>query len=295
MRLKCGLGNQMFQYALGLRLANDRNVPFFYIDTDSCTEINRPFSLFNLCIIKANLMPPHVRSNVRIARRLQRTSRFAHFAKLLPSFINARMVKIINEKQFCFDSDILKVSLPAYFDGYWQTEKYFIPVADLVRKHFQLVKPMTESRLLTAKLIGETEGCAISIHVRRGDYVASGEVEAFHGTCSPEYYECAMTKIAKILKHPYFFVFSDDPRWVRANLSKKWPILFVDPQNDKRDFEDMHLMALCNHHIIANSSFSWWGAWLNPSPYKRVIAPKKWFANASHNTQDIVPNTWERM
>lgn len=118
---------------------------------------------------------------------------------------------------------------------------------------------------------------------------------AYHGTCAPEWYDGAMAAMADGLEDPTFFVFSDDPAWARANLPSRWAMRFVEPQTDSRDFEDMHLMASCRHHITANSSFSWWGAWLDPRPDKRVIAPNRWFNGAGHDTRDLIPASWQKL
>lgn len=133
---------------------------------------------------------------------------------------------------------------------------------------------------------------AVSLHVRRGDYVSNLTINQFHGTCSLEYYNQAIAQIAKKVETPHFFVFSDDPEWVKSNLKIDYSITIVDHNNADKNYEDIRLMSLCKHHIIANSSFSWWGAWLCRNPNKIVIAPLKWFNDKSINTTDLIPDGW---
>jgi hypothetical protein len=132
---------------------------------------------------------------------------------------------------------------------------------------------------------------AVSLHVRRGDYVSNPRTMATNGVCPLSYYDSAIRYICARVDAPHFFVFSDDMDWVRENLNIDHPCRYVDHNCSTESFNDMRLMSMCRHHIIANSSFSWWGAWLNPREDKIVIAPKKWFAN-SNDTKDLLPFGW---
>lgn len=123
-----------------------------------------------------------------------------------------------------------------------------------------------------------TRGNSVSLHVRRGDYVRNSRTNATHGVCSIEYYQSAIEYILERVKHPILYVFSDDIEWVKQNLRTHLPTEYIDHNQGAASHFDMRLMSLCRHHVIANSSFSWWGAWLNPDPNKIVIAPRKWFA-----------------
>jgi hypothetical protein len=139
------------------------------------------------------------------------------------------------------------------------------------------------------------EESAVSIHVRRGDYVSDAGTNRFHGTCSVDYYHDAVDRISGFAPASHFFVFSDGIDWAKENLRLRQPVTYVDFNDGEKNYEDLRLMSLCKHHIIANSSFSWWGAWLNPNPDKIVIAPKKWFNDPSINTDDLIPNSWLRL
>ena len=134
---------------------------------------------------------------------------------------------------------------------------------------------------------------AVSVHVRRGDYVNNKNANAFHGVCSPEYYRKAIELIAKRVDSPKYFVFSDDIEWVKEHI--EIPNAVFVSQKDIADHEELVLMSKCKHAIIANSSFSWWGAWLNANPNKLVIAPKQWVSDSRVNTVDAIPAEWVRI
>ena len=133
---------------------------------------------------------------------------------------------------------------------------------------------------------------SVCIHIRRGDYVEDIITNQFHGVCNLDYYYRSIEYIASKIKNPYFFVFSDDPLWVKQNLILKYPCDYIDQNFGKKDYEDMRVISKCKHNIIANSSFSWWGAWLNINPNKIVIAPKNWFKSKAINTKDLIPESW---
>lgn len=287
VKLCGGLGNQMFQYAAGLRLANDVGAPLILDVAAFADDPQRSYQLDHFAISGRVMSPVEAEAMRPTAARLHpRLSRL--FGRLLPSGLN-----YVRETGFTYDPAVLRARPPAYLDGYWQSERYFVAMAERVRKEFALAQPMSAAR---QPLLAAIRGVmAVSVHVRRGDYVSNPAANAYHGTCAPEWYSQAIARMAALVDGPVFFVFSDDPDWARANLTVPDGTTFVDPQDDGRDFEDMHLMAACRHHIIANSSFSWWGAWLNPSPDKRVIAPARWFAGADHDTRDLLPPTWIRL
>jgi len=136
---------------------------------------------------------------------------------------------------------------------------------------------------------------SVSIHVRRADYVADAATYHTHGTCSRDYYDQCVCLIAERVKDPHFFVFADDFAWARKNLQFKHPTTFVTHNGAARDYEDLRLISTCKHHIIANSSFSWWGAWLNNNPAKIVFAPLRWLNDPRYDTRDLLPESWIRV
>ncbi len=135
---------------------------------------------------------------------------------------------------------------------------------------------------------------AVSVHVRRGDYASNPETNRFHGTCSLEYYSDAFAVICDRVDNPTFFVFSDDPAWTRTNIRPPGKTVYVT-HNGSAAVEDMRLMSHCVHHIIANSSFSWWAAWLSSSENKIVVSPEQWLATGSAPVKDLIPKEWIRV
>ncbi len=193
------------------------------------------------------------------------------------------------EPHFHYWPGICNVPLPNYLMGYWQSERYFADVAQTIRTDFTFRQPMIGRNHELVEEIGAVN--AVSLHVRRGDYANNLRTKATHGVCPLDYYEAAIRYIAERVEAPHYFVFSDDMEWVRANLRIQLPCSYVDHNQGAESYNDMRLMSLCKHHIIANSSFSWWGAWLNPCDDKVVVAPKNWFAN-SNDTKDLLPFGW---
>jgi hypothetical protein len=203
-------------------------------------------------------------------------------------------VPVVRERAFTFQPKVLGQRPPAYLDGYWQSEKYFGDVADVIRKDFTVKRAPSAANAAWLDRIGAT--VSVSIHVRRGDYVTNADANKFHGTCGIDYYQRAVQMLSSRLGgRPEFFVFSDDPAWVRANLDLgSHPHHYVTNNDAQTNYEDLRLMSSCRHHIIANSTFSWWGAWLNASPDKVVVAPRRWFRADEMDDRDLVPSGWVR-
>ncbi len=192
-----------------------------------------------------------------------------------------------------WDGLAARVRNGGYLQGYWQSERYFVNHAATLRKDFTF-RHAPSGR--NAELQNEILGCnSVSIHVRRGDYVSDAKTHVMHGTCLPDYYFNAVDLLQQRLSELRLFAFSDEPEWVAAVLKPRYPeIVVVDHNQGDDSYNDMRLMSLCRHHVIANSSFSWWGAWLNPDPGKIVIAPRTWFATGT-DTTDLIPHTWIRI
>ena len=280
--LSGGLGNQMFQYAVGRSLSLRHGVPLL-LDTRMVEQdALRAYALsgfrIQADIAAPSQLPPKLG---RIGRRL----------RWLPRWMTRRAY--VFEKGFAFDRSMLAIRPPAHLSGNWQSEKYFANSSDVIRSDFELAQPLTPERQAVADAIAGIN--AVSVHVRRGDYLSNPVANAYHGTCEPAWYALAKQKIEQTVRNPSYVVFSDDPDWARANLHEFVSAKFVAPLQDGSDEQDLHLMARCRHHIIANSSFSWWGAWLNPRADKVVIAPAQWFRAATHDTSDLIPSGWQRL
>lgn len=281
-----GLGNQMFQYAAGRALSLKREQPLL-LDVSGFANygLHQGFELqrvFDLPITIANSMDVRNvlawQANPLIKRRLSS-----------PRWSKLRRDGFVVEPHFHYWSGISHVPQSAYLMGYWQSEKYFQELADIIRADFAFfVLPSTKNSELTQQI---SQVNAVSLHVRRGDYVQNPITLATHGLCTLDYYQAAIQTIAESVEQPHFFIFSDDIAWVTANLKMDFPSHYITYNQGAESYNDMRLMSLCRHHIIANSSFSWWGAWLNPSPNKIVIAPKQWFAD-DKNVSDLLPPNW---
>jgi hypothetical protein len=186
-------------------------------------------------------------------------------------------------------------SLPddCYISGYWQSERYFEDIKDLIRTDWTFRQPLEGRNAELADKIQSVN--AVSVHVRRGDYVTNPRTNSVHGTCPPEYYDRAIAYISERVTSPVFFIFSDDPDWLEDNLTFNYEHYFISHNTGPYSYNDMQLMSLCRYHIIANSSFSWWGAWLNPDNDKIVIAPDRWFLMDKFDSSDHVPGSWVRL
>lgn len=281
-----GLGNQMFQYAAG-RALSMRLSRRLRLDTAAFSGYGRHQG-FELTRVFA--CRPEIATKEEIRGLLGwRALHAARKTLMRPRFAMLHGARLVVEPHFHYWPGFRDLSNGAYLAGYWQSEKYFLDAAETVRADFTFTQPLSSPNAALADKIDGT--AAVSLHVRRGDYALDPRTKANHGLCSLEYYRAAISYIAERVGHPEFFVFSDDVEWTRANLKIDFPCTYVDHNQASESYNDMRLMSLCRHHIIANSSFSWWGAWLRPRPDKIVVAPRKWFANANR-VDDLFPPAW---
>lgn len=286
VKLMGGLGNQMFQYAAGRRLTHILSTEL-KLDISGFENYNlRKYELGSFNILEDFASPREVK-----ALTSQKNGFLTGLLRCLLRRPKDLAPSHIRESHFHFDSEILNLPNNVYLDGYWQSEKYFNDIEDVIRKEFAITVPQTGESQKMAELISSRE--SVSLHVRRGDYVSDLHTRKVHGTCNLEYYERAIAEIYSKVDKPHLFVFSDDMEWSKANLNISHPVVFVDHNNFSRSYEDLRLMRQCRHHIIANSSFSWWGAWLSTYKNKIVIAPKKWFNTLEIDTRDLFPMEWK--
>jgi hypothetical protein len=194
------------------------------------------------------------------------------------------------EKSHQFDRQVLNLPDNTFLEGFWQNENYFKDIRKILQKDFSF--KMTLSGKNKKILAQTTSSNAVSLHVRRGDYAANKETTAYHGLMGMDYYQRAVQQITKKVKDPHFFVFSDDPVWAEKNIRLKNPATYI---GKNKGCDDLQLMIACRHHITANSSFSWWGAWLNPRTDKIVISPKRWFQDSSMRKAEIIPDKWIKL
>lgn len=281
-----GLGNQMFQYAAGRALSLRLSVPL-RLDVSGFAGygLHQGFELSR--VFTCN---PEIATEEEVRDLLGwRASWLARRILIRSNLAMLHGTRLVVEPHFHYWPSIREVSHNAYLAGYWQSEKYFSDVSGTIRADFTFRHPLSNQNADLAGRIGQA--MAVSLHVRRGDYLSDPKTNAAHGLCSLEYYRAAVLHIAEHVERPEFFVFSDDIAWAKANLEIDFPCRYVDHNQRMESYNDMRLMSLCKHHIIANSSFSWWGAWLNPRQDKIVIAPRRWFVNAN-NVEDLFPAGW---
>lgn len=260
-----GLGNQMFQYGVGRRaaLANNTELKLDITGYEKQEGITPRRYTLNIFSIQADIAYDEEINKLKGKNR--------------------GLLSLFYKK-------ILKNNSNNYLEGYWQSEKYFKDIEKIIRKEFTFKhKP----GVINQKMVDRIKNCnSVSIHIRRGDYIVDKKTNQVHGICDSDYYRRAIEYVTGKIKNPHFFIFSDDPAWAKQNFYPKFPCTYVSHNTGKKDYEDMRLMSLCKHNIIANSSFSWWGTWLNENKNKIVIAPKKWFCDKSIDTKDLIPKDW---
>ena len=283
VRLMGGLGNQMFQYAcansLAIRFSTDVRVDSSYLLNEELLSQHTPreFELGCFVLSQRSATPADLaffnRGKSGFARLIQR--------------LRPRVV--LQERTLRYDPDLLAgAKKNTQLIGYWQSESYFASIRDTLLSDFRVARPLSYRATEMAVNIRAT--IAVSLHVRRGDYAALPEVTSYHGLCGQTYYRKAIQYMRSKMPDARFFVFSDDPAWCRQSLEGTREMTIVEPSDSAA--EDMYLMSLCRHHIVANSSFSWWGAWLNTNPDKVVIAPKPWISPTAPVQPDIIPPGW---
>lgn len=286
VRVTGGLGNQMFQYACGRALAEKKGTELL-LDLSAYRTYqlhNYGLDAFQCKIIQA---PRYLTTGSHVWSALRRARfRPEHYLRLLG-------IRWLGEGgDLRYRPQTLDAQGSAYLDGYWQSEKYFDNCEEIIQNDFSLRPPLLELFQVRRRELGIGLRVTVSIHVRRGDYVAKKLANATHGVLGKDYYQRATKHMLDHLGCDLnLLVFSDDIEWARSNLRLPVPTTYVDASDNFPQL-DLHLMASCDHHIIANSSFSWWGAWLNRSPGRMVVAPKQWFRSARHCANDICPSEW---
>ncbi len=294
VRLMGGLGNQMFQYALARRLTAQwgRRV---LLDVESDFK-NDPYGRqFALEVFQTRIERG---SPQDVPLGMDWPWPWRRLAKAVWSNVLRRRHRVVYERQpFRFDPDVVRERAGrSYFFGYWQNEEYLLPIEASLRQEFTLRAPLST---LMRSLMGSMAGCrSISVHVRRNHGIgADGKVIRLarerHGTCPVEYYHRAMEHIGKS-PGTVCYIFSDNPSWAKANLALGVPCRYVCDSGPWSDAEELLLMASCRHHVIANSSFSWWGAWLGRNPGKIVVAPTAWGCGLPAEVPGLCPKEWIR-
>lgn len=278
LKLYGGLGNQMFQFATGFTIAKRKNtklsLDLSYINQRQLFngfELDKVFNIFSKVVF---LNKPLSIKSISLEEIL---------IKFDKTFYNFK------EPHFHYTPKILNIPNHSFLDGYWQSELYFNEYEKEIKELFTFSNISDEKNHSIALDINKSN--SVSIHIRRGDFLLNRNDN--HNIDLKEYYLNAIKKTYEYVKDPKFFIFTDDPDWVLKNFILDQPSHVVNINHGTKSFIDMYLMSLCKINIIANSSFSWWSAWLNSKKNKIVFAPKYWFKDKSICTKNLIPNTWK--
>jgi hypothetical protein len=299
IRLKGGFGNNLFQYAaaraLADRIDDEVKLDIEFFKNESLKDIYR----LNYLNIKENIATPeeiiklsNTKTNGIIERIIKKTK--------FPSAYKKRTHFIEKNHGFSFDKRIFKIKSNVYLDGWFSNENYFKDIREILIKEFEMKNELRdESKKILKKILNTN---AVSVHIRRGAFA----VNDYFGVLPEDYYYRAVDYIKSKLYKPHFYIFSDDTDWVREHLKIEGDctIIFLNSSkasfhHTQYDYEDLTLMKNCKHNIIAFSTFSWWGAWLNQTPDKIVIAPIKALNNIKaqkyYQRGNFIPNYWIKL
>ena len=271
VRLKGGLGNQMFQYATGYAAAKLAGQELFLdlssYESQAAKDTHRQFEL----------------SQFDISYTKPTNYKESDISKLMRRIRN----KIFPRNPYAYHPNDLKSRI---LDGFFQNERYFLSIREFILKEFSLREP---GKKLTETLEFIRSTPSVSMHIRRGDYVSNPHANAYHGVLTLEYFNKAYTHVVSRIGSDFtLFIFTDDVEWTRRNI-KFHPRTFILSNQGFDAAEEITLMSACSHNIISNSSFSWWGAWLNTNPDKIVVGPEHW--TATRDLTNIMPPTWIRI
>ena len=295
MRLRGGLGNQLFQYALGRHLSIIHNRPLL-LDTSEYRAAG-----------------PDPRQGIRvyclqhfhIRARIAGPDETAPFQRYYRPDLLSRVLRRAGGLGFVFDHTYVYRSFRqahlyyprvlegrprrvCYLDGYWQLERYFAASEPILREELVVREAPDPYNRRMLEEIDATD--SVCVHVRHGDN--ANQAAAQHGVLPPDYYARAIDDLVRVVPNPRFFVFSDDPEWARENVRPGRDATYVDGNGDERNYEDLRLMGRCRHHITGNSTFSWWGAWLGRRAGQRVYAPGRYFMHLEVPIGDYYPKSW---
>lgn len=285
IRLTGGLGNKMFQYAL-----------YKSIVTSGKEALIDDFSFlpsWDFEIIKLQQIFPNASYEIaprKLIEQYEGRSLFLNKIRRRLNFLFKK--KIIVDKSLKFNPLISKLQGDFFLSGLWQSEKYFLDYREIIKDSFQFKKFRDEKNISLSEELSQVS--SVAIHIRKGaDYERKNVI----GTCDKNYYKRAIKLIQKRVKEPNFYIFTDNEKWVCENITEiDYTLVNWNPTSGIENYLDMQLMSCCKHNIIANSSYSWWGAWLNSNPDKIILCPEKWYNKHSYlNTSDLIPETWIKL
>lgn len=289
LHLEGGLGNQLFQYSLGKHLSLIHKTPLVFdiesYKTNPIADCSYWLEDFGIDI-RNNLVTPDVLERYKSYRSKKGRRNILH------NLLHAKPERYVEEKHYWFDPSIVRTKPPFMLHGWWQSEQYFKDIRSTLLNDLSYAHPLSHKRTKIIEHMRATE--SVSIHVRRMDYVKNPKTRSAHGELPISYYRTAHDHLYSKRAALNFFVFSDDIEWVKKNMKFPDGTTYIGPSpDDTTGAADMWMMSKCRHQVLANSSFSWWGAWLNQNPDKIVIGPKPWVASMGvEQTRDVLPKDW---
>ncbi|MEM1157460.1 MAG: alpha-1,2-fucosyltransferase [Verrucomicrobiota bacterium] len=300
-RLTGGLGNQMFQYAAGLALAEQHRtvlkLDVSWFKDDPAYEAHNRYALSCLNVteqfatqaeIEALSSKPFTKIEI-FSARLAKMFHFYRYAEQFKKYGN-----LFYDQNYKYDSEFTSQPDFTYLHGDWQSEKYFSGVSELLKLHFSFRYPAPPPVLEMEKKISKSSESAF-IHFRRGDYLANPKFKQDLGILTLDYYHCAVVELLKRFPNIHFYIFSDDIDAIEREFQPEAPHTFVRATKPWHSYDKVRLMSKCRHGIIANSTFSWWSAWLMQNPQKIIIAPRMWRKSDSYDCSDAIPKSWLRL
>jgi len=280
-----GLGNQMFQYALGRKLEIERNA---YVRYDLAQFKVQGERELNILKFRTRLPEQSALDKTLFRLSLGRSLRFCRpLVRMLGPSVQCRYYE---DKREGVDRQVLKLEGRWYLHGWWQSHEFLENIRETLMQEFQLAEPLSGVDLEFQKRLDDVN--AVCVHVRRGDLITHPIYSKTIKVQTPDYFQACMRQIADHVGDPHFFVFSDDPDWCKEHVRIDAPITYMDHNDGRRDFVDLVLMSHCRHFITANSTFSWWGAWLSRNAEKIVIVPSVWGTDGSGPLPGLIPPGW---
>lgn len=282
-----GLGNQMFSYACGKAVA-ERLKTDLILDLSSYTRYHRKYMLdkFNI--------------NAKYNKDFKKTILIIKYGDIfLKKYFNIHWrlplngIKPVYENGSAYNVEIEYLEDNSYLQGYWGSERYFANIVEIIKREFTLKEKLSSNSKKWHKCI-QRETCSVSLHIRRGDYISVAANKDIFESLQLDYYQKAINVIQSKHDISAIFIFSNDILWCKENLKFGLPVYYVDGNDEAHGYEDLYLMSQCSHNIIANSTFSWWGAWLNDHKNKMVVCPKKFYKvnDKWHDSKDLCPKDW---
>lgn len=289
VKLMGGLGNQLFQYAAAKKIAIN-NKTELVIDSNT-GFVNDPFKR-EYSLNKFNIDSKTLNYNL-IYLKLIEFPFINYVLNILIKVFSINRLHLRESQDYCFDEKIIKFKSKKniYLEGYFQSEKYFKDIEKEILTLFEFKIKFSAKVLNLLDKINNSE--SVSIHLREYDEMFKNKTENIYDFNRKQYYEKAILKIKKKINNPVFFIFSDNIKWAKNLINLQgFEVSYVSDRKSLTQFDDLFLIKSCKHNIIANSSFSWWGAWLNLNPNKIIISPKVWFQSNRYSYRDVVPVNW---